>query len=567
MKAQQLAASIVLIALAVISSSAGHAGPGIIRGVVVDEHQNPVSRVQVHAFPAPTPDSQMKERSTVPFSTRATGTAATDAEGRFQITGLEFGQYLVAADVRSSTSGVSHPPIYATTFYPSTIDYEAAALVSPLADFLDPIRIELVRVNGARVTGSVSSGSGRSVSGMDVRLFRRFGGFGSESPAATVGADGAFEIAGLPPGWYRLTVAARATTSSDRDRQFASKVIEVQGTDINGLSLVLGTGASISGRVAAEPGAGVTSAVGMRIAASLAETQYSAEHPATATVASDWSFQMTGLSGSYSISAGADRPPFVKATRMTIDGRETALDGIELTDGRHEVVVFVAPREQPAPAVDPTLSTTALVEQFRGEKYFWRQFTIAQEIVKRRDLSVLSSLAAWLTHDDRHVRGNVAFVFARLGDPRGFQVITETLTDRSDRPEGQGIPGVSGDGRYRVERQIATDRYYAAHLLGDLRDPRAVPILVPLLKDNEVHSIVPWALGEIGDASAIGPLIDALDEDDPSARVMAIYALTTLKAKDAIPRLRSLVDDHRTSNFGAQVSVADAARAALDTLR
>ena len=31
--------------------------------------------------------------------------------------------------------------------------------------------------------------------------------------------------------------------------------------------------------------------------------------------------------------------------------------------------------------------------------------------------------------------------------------------------------------------QIRQDRYYAAHLLGDLKDPRGVPILVSLLKD------------------------------------------------------------------------------------
>jgi hypothetical protein len=296
-----------------IQTAAPGVSRGIIRGVVVDERQNPVSRVQVQAFPARTPDSQMKDRSTVPFSTRAGGTATTDAEGRFQISGLEFGQYLVA--------------------------------------------------------------------------------------------------------------------------------------------------------------------------------------------------------------------------------------------------------------VDPTLSTTALIEQFKREKYFWRQFTIGQEIVKRHDLAALSSLADWLGREDRHVRGNVAFIFARLGDPRGFEVIREILTDRSDRPEGQGIPGVAGDGKYHVAAQIATDRYYAAHLLGDLRDPRGVTLLVPLLKDKEVESIVPWALGEIGDKRAVPDLIAALDDESPSTRVLVIYALETLRAREALPRLTALLDDHRTSNFGAQVSVADAARAAIAKLR
>src|SRR6185436_16001909 len=136
---------------------------------------------------------------------------------------------------------------------------------------------------------------------------------------------------------------------------------------------------------------------------------YSASKPVTATVASDWSFRMTGLSGSYQFGAGADRPPLVKATRITVDGKETAIDvGAELTEGSHDVVVFVAPREAPAPTVDRTVSSAALVAQFKSERVFWQQFTIAKEIVDRHDSSVLPTLLEWLNHEDRHQRGNAA---------------------------------------------------------------------------------------------------------------------------------------------------------------
>ena len=94
-----------------------------------------------------------------------------------------------------------------------------------------------------------------------------------------------------------------------------------------------------------------------------------------------------------------------------------------------------------------------------------------------------------------------------------------------------------------------------------------MPILAALLNDPEVRDVVPWALGEIGDKRAVGPLLNALDDDNPSMRVIAIYALETLNAKEAVPRLTSLLDDHRLSNFGAQASVADAARAAIAKLR
>jgi HEAT repeat protein len=168
-----------------------------------------------------------------------------------------------------------------------------------------------------------------------------------------------------------------------------------------------------------------------------------------------------------------------------------------------------------------------------------------------------------LTHEDRHLRANAAFVFARFGDPRGLQVLEGILSDRSDRPEGQGRAG----GNYSLASQIRADRYYAVHVLGELRDSRAVPILMPLLQDEEVDYKVPWALGLIGDRSAIPPLIAALDGESPALLVNVIYALETLNAKEALPRLAALLNDQRRSNFGATVSVAEAAQGAIATLK
>ncbi len=218
--------------------------------------------------------------------------------------------------------------------------------------------------------------------------------------------------------------------------------------------------------------------------------------------------------------------------------------------------VFGLPGNQEHP------SAAELLKQFKNEQVFWRQFEVAKKIVALHDLSMLQELSGWLNHDDRHLRGNAAFIFAGLGDDRGFKIINAMLNDRSDRPAGQGIAGAASDGRCHVAQQIAADRYYAVHLFGDLKDSRAVPILVPLLRDEEVHYIVPWALGEIGDKRADDPLIKALDDKNPSIRVLAIYALEKLGAKEAVPRLRELLEDNEKSNFGGAVSVAEAAKVA-----
>ncbi len=193
---------------------------------------------------------------------------------------------------------------------------------------------------------------------------------------------------------------------------------------------------------------------------------------------------------------------------------------------------------------------------------FYRQFEFAQEIATRGDPRALPALEPWLSHEDRHFRANAAFVFARFGDPRGPQVLERILSDRSNRPEGQGIP----NGRYSLERQIMADRYYAVHVMGELRGSWAVPTLVPLLKDPDLNNKVPWALGQIGDPAAVGPLIDALTDESPAVIVYVIYALETLNAKEALPRLNALLTDHRRSNLGTQISVAQAAQRAIATL-
>jgi HEAT repeat protein len=207
-------------------------------------------------------------------------------------------------------------------------------------------------------------------------------------------------------------------------------------------------------------------------------------------------------------------------------------------------------------------SAAELLEKFKGTGIFWQQFEVAKKIVEVRDTSILPQLKPWLSHEDRHLRGNAAFIFAALGDRRGFDVITAILDDVSERPEGQGTVA----GRWTLRGQITADRYYAVHLLGELKDPQAVPVLVALLRDEEVNYKVPWALGEIGGKAAVRGLMEALRENSPDVRVIAIESLDKLHAKDALPRLRSLLDDNARSGFGEQVSVAEAARKAIINL-
>ena len=187
----------------------------------------------------------------------------------------------------------------------------------------------------------------------------------------------------------------------------------------------------------------------------------------------------------------------------------------------------------------PIESTSGLVEQFESTTVFWKQFDVAKKIVALHHKSVLQPLEPWLGNEDMHRRGNAAFIFASLGDDRGFQVITAILEDRSAK---RAVFVFDDSGRPSLGRQISEDRYYAAHLLGDLKDPRAVPILVPLLKDEEVNLIVPWSLGEIGDKSAIPPLIEMLGDRRLEMRAAVLRALEKLEANECRPPLLQIED-------------------------
>ena len=56
------------------------------------------------------------------------------------------------------------------------------------------------------------------------------------------------------------------------------------------------------------------------------------------------------------------------------------------------------------------------------------------------------------------------------------------------------------------------------------------------------------------------------EHDSPSRRIDAIAALAQLNAPEALPRLQALLEDHRQTNFGNPITVAQAAQRAIATI-
>jgi HEAT repeat protein len=226
---------------------------------------------------------------------------------------------------------------------------------------------------------------------------------------------------------------------------------------------------------------------------------------------------------------------------------------------RSPVALILAAFSLSAACFAQSQEAAALVREFAAGEVFYKQLETAQKLAALRDPAVLPELEPCLSNKDRHIRANAAFVFASLGDPRGFATITAILDDYSRRPEGQGIPG----GGWSLVAQVRSDRYYAVHVLGMLKDPRAVPVLIPLLNDPDVNYKIPWALEQIGNDAAVQGVIVALHNQSADVRVYAAQAAGALKAKEALPELRTLLNDAERSHLDRMLSAQEAARLAI----
>ena len=60
--------------------------------------------------------------------------------------------------------------------------------------------------------------------------------------------------------------------------------------------------------------------------------------------------------------------------------------------------------------------------------------------------------------------------------------------------------------------------------------------------------------------------MEALHDQSPDVRVIAIEALGKLNAKETLPGIRLLLDDNERCHFGQLVSVSETAQAAITKL-
>lgn len=225
---------------------------GVVEGRVADEDYEPLSRVAVTLSGYQTVQG---ERTLVPVTR-----AQSDDRGQFRLFDIPPGSYFLSASQggfrffggRGSRGGgrgrrgQSFPP----TYYPGVPSPEQATRIEVSAGGeVGGFHLTLIESHTYRVGGRVLASDGSLAQSVRIITVNRSGpGQVSLRGGATTDLQGIFTVAGLAPGKYRLI----ARRGRGQDPQIASASVEVIDRDIQGLTLALGVGASISGRIVSE---------------------------------------------------------------------------------------------------------------------------------------------------------------------------------------------------------------------------------------------------------------------------------------------------------------------------
>jgi hypothetical protein len=318
---------------------------GSISGTVVDENGAPVPQVIVHAI---------GERSAPDGATLPMGMSSrpTDEGGRFKIDGLPAQAFLVAAMpppgfLRPGAGGAPAAQlvsqlVYGITYYPGVASRAQAqpVLVADGAD--QAIFIELVRQQPFHIRGSVSATSGRSPAGLQIMLQQTIGSSFSTRGIGFVQQDGTFDVGDIVPGSYGLQVGV----TIDPGSEFAAQDIEVVDHDLDAVTLTLGHGGSINGRIVVQAPAIGQAPLGVSVIVSPVPGQTQLGRPmGPVAVSEDWTFQIRGLYGTYRFGVPLAALGQYRPVRVEFDGRSlgTANTAVSVHDGDHELVMYFAP--------------------------------------------------------------------------------------------------------------------------------------------------------------------------------------------------------------------------------
>ncbi len=198
-----------------------------------------------------------------------------------------------------------------------------------------------------------------------------------------------------------------------------------------------------------------------------------------------------------------------------------------------------------------------LVEQLKSVNVISRA-SAALQLGKIKDKRAVPALMEALKDDDGFVRGEAVWALGDIEDAAAVPVLIEMLkeenqTVRLNAAVSLGKIGVN-DGQLAVIIGMLRsgdeyERMGSAWALGSIGDASAVTVLIEALKDKSavVRSTAASALGWIGDASAVTVLIEALKDKYGGVRDAAPGALENIakqcKSIEELEKVEKCIDE------------------------
>jgi protocatechuate 3,4-dioxygenase beta subunit len=266
---------------------------GVIAGRVVDELGDPVEGARVELL-------QVKYQGGRRRLVQAdVAPRLTNDRGEYRLHDVPQGRYVVSASVGSVSS--ADVPDYTRSYFPGTPSLSEAQFVTIVDADRIGVDVALARTRTALVSGHIFNAAGEPSMGGHVEL-RPSARSTSARIGIKVGArllpGGVFEFPNVPPGEYAV-VAERNRSNRSAEGEYGSTIVNVVDTDVTNLIVQMSAGSSIAGRFTFDnddrtprpaPSAIEFSPVGV-------DADQTPSSVASAEIAEDWTFTMTGING------------------------------------------------------------------------------------------------------------------------------------------------------------------------------------------------------------------------------------------------------------------------------
>lgn len=170
-----------------------------------------------------------------------------------------------------------------------------------------------------------------------------------------------------------------------------------------------------------------------------------------------------------------------------------------------------------------------------------------------RDTAVVRALMLRLKDEDPEVRQAAAHALGRIENPVAIPALVDALSDADRDVQEAALDALSSFDRgvpaAPIRRMLAAEnpemRQRAIEILAEVRDRESIPAIARLVgdPDAEVRQQAIWALSELGDPGSAAAVAAGLADRDPEVRQAALWAMKELGGTIETATLTRLLQD------------------------